>query len=145
MSPSQPQAKDAVPAAPRSSATSFAIKTLSIVRIFTGAACLIAPRLTCGLHSYNVPSEHSFLVRMMAIREAVIGGLLITAVDEKREDGGGREIRRALWAGIMNDSVDIANLVFGLSRGEVGQTTSSMIGGAAVGAISLAIWILKNL
>jgi hypothetical protein len=40
-----------------------------------------------------VPAEHSFLVRMMAIRETVVGGLLITAEDGKREDGGRRFVR----------------------------------------------------
>ncbi|KAF2446038.1 hypothetical protein P171DRAFT_471681 [Karstenula rhodostoma CBS 690.94] len=137
--------RNAKPAPPRSSATSLAIKTLSVIRLVVGAGCLIAPRYGCGLHSYNVPSEHSFLVRMMSIREAVVGGLLITAEDKEREDGGRREIRRALWAGIVNDFVDIANLVFGFSQGDVNQPTISAIGGGAVGAIGLALWILRNL
>ncbi|OAL05590.1 hypothetical protein IQ06DRAFT_332045 [Phaeosphaeriaceae sp. SRC1lsM3a] len=131
--------------APLPSTVSLAVKTLSIIRIFTGAACLLAPRWACGMHSYHVPPEHSFLVRMMAVREGVVGGLLITAGDPETEDKGRREIRRALWAGIVNDSVDIANLLFGFSRGEVSQTTGGIIGGAAIGAITLASWVLKTL
>jgi hypothetical protein len=42
------------------------------------------------MHSYYVQPEHSFLVRMMAIREGVVGGLLITAEDAKRHDKGKR-------------------------------------------------------
>lgn len=42
------------------------------------------------MHSYHVPPEHSFLVRMMAVREGVVGGLLITAGDPETEDKGRR-------------------------------------------------------
>jgi hypothetical protein len=40
------------------------------------------------MHSYHVQLERSFLVRMMAIRESVVGGLLITVEDAKKQDKG---------------------------------------------------------
>ena len=69
-----------------------AIKVLAIIRIATGAACLIAPRFTCALHNYNVEPEYLLLVRMMGVREGVVGGLLLTAEDREREDGGRRYV-----------------------------------------------------
>jgi hypothetical protein len=75
---------------PPSSTILGAIKVLAIVRIATGAACLIAPRFTCAQHDYNLPAEHAFAIRMMGIREGVNGGLLITAGDKDSSDGGRR-------------------------------------------------------
>jgi hypothetical protein len=65
-------------------------KALSIIRIATGAACLIAPRFTCAIFKYNVPPEHSLLVRMFGVRDAVLGELLITAED--RQTGSTRQV-----------------------------------------------------
>lgn len=75
---------------PLSSTTRTAIFTLHYIRIATGAACLIAPRYTCALFKYNVPTESALLVRMFGVRDAVFGELLTTAIDEKRSDGGRR-------------------------------------------------------
>lgn len=66
-----------------SSTTQMTVKALSIIRIATGAACLVAPRFTCGLFLYNVPAEHALLVRMFGIRDGVLGELLLTAEDRK--------------------------------------------------------------
>lgn len=63
--------------------TRTTIKALSIIRIATGAACLLAPRFTCAIFKYNVPAEHALLVRMFGVRDAVLGELLITADDEE--------------------------------------------------------------
>jgi len=70
--------------------TQAAIKALSIVRIVTGAASLIAPRFTCALFKYNVPAEQTLLVRMFGVRDAVFGELLITAENDERKDSGRR-------------------------------------------------------
>lgn len=78
------------PSTPLSSTTLTAIKVLSVIRIVIGTACLIAPRFTCALHSYNVPVEQALLVRMMGVREGVVGGLLFTAEDKEMGDGGRR-------------------------------------------------------
>lgn len=73
---------------PLSSITQSVIKALSIVRLATGAACLVAPRFTCGIFRYQVPAEQHVLVRMFGIRDAVFGELLWTAEDKERADGG---------------------------------------------------------
>ena len=136
-----------------SSTTRTAIKALSIVRILTGAACIIAPRFTCALFRYNVPAEQTLLVRMFGVRDTVFGELLITAEHNEKKDCGrrqvpqvqaestltvARELRRAIWAGIAADVVDIGSLAFGVAMGQVGKATGGLLGAAAVGAIGLA-------
>lgn len=78
------------PLLPLSSTTQAIIKTLSVVRIATGAACLVAPRFTCALFRHNVPAEQALLVRMIGARDALFGELLITAEDKESGDGGRR-------------------------------------------------------
>jgi len=79
--------KKAPKAAPSSKILS-AIKFISIVRIATGAVCLLAPRFTCSMHGYEISDEHALLVRMLGVRESVIGGLLLTAEDKESESHG---------------------------------------------------------
>ncbi len=131
--------------APLSAPTKLVIKTLSIIRIATGAACLVAPRFTCALFRYPVPAKQAMLVRMFGIRDAVLGELLITARDEDAHDGGKREIRRALWAGITADVVDIGIVMYALAIGDIGRATGGLLGAAAVGALGLGAWGLRGL
>jgi hypothetical protein len=72
--------------------THTAIKAVSVIRIAIGAACLIAPRFTCAIFQYNVPAEHTLLVRMFGVRDAVLGELLITAED--RQTGSRRQVHQ---------------------------------------------------
>lgn len=130
---------------PLSSTSQIAIKALSVIRIATGAACLVAPRFTCGLFRYTVPAEQAVLVRMFGVRDAIFGELLVTAEDKGRDDGGRREIRRAIWAGIAADVVDIGSLVFGVAMGQVGKTTGGLLGACAVGALGLGALGLRGL
>lgn len=66
-----------------SSTTCTTIKAVSVIRIAIGAACLIAPRFTCAIFKYNIPAEHTLLVRMFGVRDAVLGELLVTAEDRQ--------------------------------------------------------------
>jgi hypothetical protein len=73
-----------------SSTTQTVIKTMSVIRIATGVACLLAPRFTCALFKYHVPVEQSLIVRMVGGRDAMLGAILITAEDKNQADGGRR-------------------------------------------------------
>ncbi|KAG7409713.1 hypothetical protein DER46DRAFT_614955 [Fusarium sp. MPI-SDFR-AT-0072] len=147
MTPSaQPRKQAGFPPSPPLSPTLVtATKVLSIVRIATGGACFFAPRLTCSLHDYYVPAPYALLVRMMGAREAINGALLFTAIDGKESDGGKRSIRRALWVGILADSMDICSVLYGFAMGEVGITTTGILGTAAAGAITMATLMLRAL
>ncbi|RKL39387.1 hypothetical protein BFJ72_g6861 [Fusarium proliferatum] len=120
-------------------------KALAIARIGIGAASFFAPQLTCASHGYHVSEPYNLLVRMMGHREAINGGLLLTAEDKEAKDGGRKSIQRALLVGLLADSLDICAVVYGFSRGEVESTTAGILGSAAAGAITLATFILRAL
>ncbi|KIL93747.1 hypothetical protein FAVG1_02308 [Fusarium avenaceum] len=144
MAPSAPLPKKAgFP--PLSSSLITATKVLSIVRVVVGGACFFAPQLTCSLHHYHVPSPYLLFVRMMGAREAINGALLYTARDENESDGGRRSISRALWVGLLADSTDICSLLYGVIVGEVGTTIAGIVGGGAVGGITMAIMMMRGL
>lgn len=57
----------------------------------------------------------------------------------------GREMRRAVLAGLMADVVDLGSIVYGISMGHIPQTAGGLLGAAAVGAIGLAGVCLRDL
>jgi hypothetical protein len=56
-----------------------------------------------------------------------------------------REIRRALWAGIATDAVDIGSVAYGLAIGHYGKTTGGLMGAAAVGSLAMGVMGLRGL
>lgn len=57
----------------------------------------------------------------------------------------GREMRRAIWAGVAFDVVDIASVAFGVALGQIGKATGGLLGAAAVASIGVAAVGLKGL
>jgi hypothetical protein len=96
---STPKLEDGSSTKPLSSTSQTIIKTLSVIRIATGVACLLAPRFTCALFKYNVPVEQSLIVRMVGGRDAMLGAILITAEDKNQADGGRRWVSGVLLRG----------------------------------------------
>lgn len=128
-----------------SASTTYAIKALSYMRIATGAACLIAPQLTCALFKYNVPIGSALLVRMVGARDGVMGELLLTAEDKNARDGGRREMRRAIWTGMAADAIDIGSLAYAVAKGHAAKSTGGLFGAGAVVFIGLGAWGLRGL
>ncbi|KAH8725062.1 hypothetical protein GQ44DRAFT_236866 [Phaeosphaeriaceae sp. PMI808] len=126
-----------------SSTTKVAINALAAMRIATGAICLVAPRFTFALFKFAVPVEQALLVRNFGGRDAVLGGLVITAEDGR--NGGRREMKRALWAGIIADVLDAGSLTWAVARGQVGTTPGGLMGVAVMGAIALGVIGLRGL
>jgi hypothetical protein len=62
-----------------SPALNNSIKLLSIIRLLTGAGCIFAPRFFSAQHDYYPRPDDAFAIRMIGVREGVIGGLLFTA------------------------------------------------------------------
>ena len=54
-------------------------------------------------------------------------------------------MRRAIWAGIAFDMMDIGSLAFGVAMGQVGKTTGGLLGAAAIGAIGLGALGLRGM
>lgn len=125
--------------------TLWATKALSYMRIATGAACLIAPQLTCALFKYNVPIGSALIVRMGGARDIVMGELLLTAEDKNAPDGGRREMKRAIWTGLAADAMDVGSLVYAVAKGHVGRPTGGIFGFGAVVFMGLGAWGLRGL
>ncbi|KAF2468518.1 uncharacterized protein BDR25DRAFT_344244 [Lindgomyces ingoldianus] len=130
---------------PLSSTSSGAIRALSILRIAVGAGCLIAPRWTCALFQFPIAASVSVMPRLFGGRDLVLGELLMTAEDENAHDGGRREIKRALWAGIGTDAIDIGAIAFGVATGTVGKLPGAIFAGGAVAFIGLGALGMRGL
>lgn len=82
---------------------------------------------------------------MVGARDGVLGELLLTAEDKSAPEGGRREMRRALWAGIAADAIDIGSLAYAVAKGHVGKPTGGLFGAGAVVFIGLGAWGLRGL
>jgi hypothetical protein len=111
--------------------TSIVIKTISFLRIILGAACVIAPQLSCEIFFFPVPTAFSILPRLFGIRDLVLGALLVTAEDKKIPSGGRRELRRTLWANIAADSTDVISIFLSIVQGNLGSLPAVALGGGA--------------
>ncbi|KAF2642830.1 hypothetical protein P280DRAFT_468141 [Massarina eburnea CBS 473.64] len=119
---------------PLTSAGYYIIKSLAWSHIGLGAAVLFAPRAVFGLFKFPIPVEMATMARLFGARDVAIGGLLATADDKNLPDGGRREIKKALWASMGKDAIDVCSVAVALTGGHMGKLPSAMLaGGAAVG------------
>ena len=72
------------------------------------------------------------------MRDLALGELLLTAEAKNSPNGGRREIKRALWAGIGCDVADVASIAFALATGTMGRAPAVIFGGGAVAFLGLA-------
>lgn len=56
-----------------------------------------------------------------------------------------RETRRALWAGVATDAIDIGSVAFGFAMGHYGKTTGGLLGAVAVASLAMGVTALKGL
>lgn len=74
-----------------------------------------------------------------------IGGLLVAANGSVHDVGGQREIKRALYAGLAVDLMDIGATTYAFATGQLGQFGAGMFGSAAAGCAVLGIIGLRSL
>ncbi|CAI6318683.1 unnamed protein product [Periconia digitata] len=121
---------------PSTPPTSPAITILSTLRLSLGATLLILPTKTLSLFLITIaPSTPAVLLtRLFGARDAVLGAQLYTAADGTAPDGGRRETRRALWAGIAADALDMCSVAAAVRGGYLGMGPAGLLwGGALVG------------
>jgi hypothetical protein len=82
---------------------------------------------------------------MVGARDIALGWLLASAGDKSAPDGGKTETRRAIWAGMVADAIDIGSLVYAVTIGHLGVTTAVAFGAAAINATVLGVWGLRGL
>ncbi|KAF2802249.1 uncharacterized protein BDZ99DRAFT_207134 [Mytilinidion resinicola] len=119
--------------------TQGAINVLSITRLVAGTACVIAPGFTTGLFRIPVSGQALILPRIFGVREGVLAELLWTAEGTQSDKW---ELKRALWAGVAADTLDVASCAFGLATGALSRPAAGLFGGGAtiflaLGAIGL--------
>lgn len=83
--------------------------------------------------------------RLFGVRDLALGELLFTAEDKDSPNGGRREIKRALLAGIGCDCVDVASIVFGVATGTVGKAPALIFAGGAAAFVGLGALGMRGL
>jgi hypothetical protein len=73
------------------------------------------------------------------------GGKSVQGRDMINELTRCREIRRAIWAGLAMDLVDMGSIALSIGMGTVGKTTGVLLWAAALGTIGLGTLGLRGL
>ncbi|KAI5458719.1 hypothetical protein BGZ63DRAFT_427093 [Mariannaea sp. PMI_226] len=124
-----------------STLTSTAITSLAALKIGLGAACVIAPQLTCDLFLLSLPPQAAIAVRLFGSSCAAVGAITLR-LNKKCSEGKLNKSDMKMVAGfnILADMVDTASSVVGYSSGMYGLGALGMLGGggvvlAALGAV----------
>ncbi|KIW01359.1 uncharacterized protein PV09_07130 [Verruconis gallopava] len=119
-----------------------AITALGAIRAVLGAGLLIAPRFVGGLFHIPVTAQSALIGRAVGGRDLVLGELLLTA-DGSQKDR--KEVKRALWAGLAADALDIGSIVFAVASGQLSRTGAGLFGGGATAFVLLGVVGLRSL
>jgi hypothetical protein len=117
------------------------IMALGAIRAFAGASLLLAPQFIGRLFHVPVTAQSALLARAVGTRDLVLGELLLTA-DGTTNDR--KEVKRALWAGVATDALDIGATVFALASGQLSRTGAGMFGGGATALVLLGAIGLRS-
>ncbi len=100
-------------------------KAVMTVRLVIGGLGLLTPRLFARLFGLDVTkgSAISPLMRLFAVREALMAYQLYQAPDE--------ELEEVLRQGILVDGIDLATALAAFGRGDIGVRTFLMTASAA--------------
>jgi hypothetical protein len=118
------------------------ITALGLLRIVAGGACLLAPTLTGRIFHVPIGPQSIIIARMLGIRDVVLGELLLTA-DKNGKDQ--KELKRALWAGVATDVVDVGSCALALASGTLSRTGTGLLGGGAVVFALMGMGLLRSL
>lgn len=118
------------------------ITALGAIRAVAGAGLLIAPVFIGKLFHVPVTAQSALLARAVGTRDLVLGELLLTA-DKDTKDR--KEVKRALWAGVSTDALDVGATVFALATGQLTRTGAGLFGGGATAFLLLGMIGLRSL
>jgi hypothetical protein len=118
------------------------ITALGAIRAIAGAGLLIAPQFIGKLFHVPVTAQSALLARAVGTRDLVLGELLLTA-DRSAKDT--KEMKRALWAGLATDALDIGATVFALASGHLTRTGAGLFGGGAAAFLLLGTIGIRSL
>ena len=116
------------------------IKALAGAKIALGAACIIAPRLTCRLFLLDLPIEGAVIGRLFGTGVLSFGALT-WSMDQWAHGGRVTKagLQRALWLNLLEDAIDVGSCAVGFTSGVYGPSTFGLLGGgcAALGALGV--------
>lgn len=116
----------------------LAVTLLSTMRMGIGVVGYIAPNTTASLMGHPAPASSVISNRLWATRDAVLGGLLFSAVSDE-------SVKAALLTGMTADVLDVVSVAFGLLDGSVGARTAVALGGGGIAAFRLGLVSLIGL
>lgn len=110
-----------------------AVTALGMARAGLGAVVTLFPGWTAGLIGISLDPAGAVFARAFGVRDLILGELLLTAGGNHAPDGGRREVRRMLWAGLAADAADLVIVSFAWGAGDLGGfATGSLAGLIAV-------------
>lgn len=109
-----------------------------------GVTGLIAPQFSCAMFGFPIPPSFSVIVRLFAGRDLALGQLLFSAGDASSADAGSKEIKRALWAGLVADGLDVATALFEVGTGNMEVVPAAALGGVGVVFLGLGMLGLRG-
>jgi len=131
-----------------SSLATFSVNTLAISLEVLGGVLVFAPQQTSAAVGLPISSESKIYVQMSGGRLLTLGWLLLKAQSElvkslalRNElgiDSARRDLRRGLHLSLAWDTIDLACLILGFLKSEVGLKTFAVYGGGATCGLSLA-------
>lgn len=128
---------------PASRLVTGCVTALGVLRVAVGASGLLAPTFTSNLFRLPMGPQGVLLSRLTGIRDIVLGELLLTA--DRTGDDKNKELKRALWANVATDVVDVGSCAIGFYTGSVGRTGAGLFAGGAILFVLLGVESLVGL
>jgi hypothetical protein len=119
-----------------------------------GVSVLVAPRLTAQTFLLDVGQGGGvFATQIVGGRDLALGGLLLDArkrlldprLSADKALAARDNLRRALWAGIVVDSIDVGCCLLGEMTGTISWEAAGVFGAGAAAFIGMAVLALRAL
>ena len=117
----------------------FSTTLLAALRIAVGGSTLVLPLQASALFGVPMAPENKIMARLFGIRDLVLGVLLWTSRGESEI------LRRAMWAGLVIDAVDVCSCAFGVLDGTVRNRAILSVGAGALSFVGLALLGLRSI
>ncbi|KAF2756549.1 hypothetical protein EJ05DRAFT_487436 [Pseudovirgaria hyperparasitica] len=119
--------------------TTNTINTLAVMRGLIGIGSMIAPIPVGSLFGLGRLSPGGALVmRLAGSRDLAAAGLLWTAKQDGTTEVEKSEVRRALWAGIAIDAMDVGSTLLLLGQGGIRGRFAGLFIAGGVGFVGMA-------
>jgi hypothetical protein len=119
-----------------------AIAFLGLGRAAFGIATIVIPIASCDLFRIPISISTTMIARMFGAREAAIGLLLWSAENDRQKQT--KELKRALWAGVAVDAMDVVCCTYAFATGQLDSIGFGMLSGAAVSLVAIGLLTMQK-